>query len=275
MIQTIIFSSIKGGVGKSVSSVNVAINMAIAMPQNDIILIDLDPQSNSSKYLGYTPDKLELSSVDLFDDPNITINDVKYKYEHEDIEGNLYVIPTDISLRTIRTRAVFKELDYEEYNTILKNKIDDYNRISKRNTIIIIDTKGGDATDILTINAMMCGERVICPVNPCEFTTEGLNFLSTDINYIREKYNRKLRLAGVVKTMWKQANHQATKNVDKELEPYKNLLYDTVIPSGIHVQKSIQERLPLSLSSSKNSPVSKAYEELSMEILTKWERIVR
>lgn len=272
MVQTLIFSSIKGGVGKSVSSVNIAVNMALIMPQNDIILIDLDPQSNASKYLGYTPDKLELSSVDLFDDPNITINDVKYKSDKLD---NFFMIPSDITLRTIRTRAVFKELDYEEYNTILKNKIDDYDKTSERNTIIVIDTKGGDATDILTINAMMCGERVICPVNPCEFTTEGLNFLSSDVDYIREKYNRKLRLAGVFKTMWKQANHNATKNVEKELEPYSKLMYDTVVPSGIHVQTSIQEKLPLALSSVKSSPVAKAYNELSKEILIKWERIVR
>lgn len=272
MIQTLIFSSIKGGVGKSVSSVNVAIDMALLMPQNDIILIDLDPQANTSKYLGFTPDEIDLSAVDLFDDPDMTINDVKYKIDKLD---NFYLIPADITLRTIKTRAVFKELDYDEYNTILKNKINDYDESSKRNTIIVIDTKGGDATDILTINAMMSGDRVLCPVNPCEFTTEGLNLLASDIDYIRERYNRKLRLAGVFKTMWKQANHNATKNVDKELESYSKLMYDTVVPNGIHVQTSIQEKLPLSLSSVKSSPVSKAYNELSREILIKWERIIR
>lgn len=268
-VKVLAMSSIKGGVGKSVSSVNIAGTIAEKRPNERIILIDLDPQGNCSQYLRYYPRNIDIGTNDLFENENTTLEEClcpTYK-------DNLFLVPSEMSLNNVHLALTMGEITYENKNFILKRKIEEYRNNCNVDTTIILDTRPD--FDIFTMNALMCAERVLCPVFPCEFAVNGFRILNNSIMNIREKHNKKLRLLGLFKNNWGKANSIVVKQIERELEEYNNLLLDTIIPSTISVEQSKSEGVPLIASSAKFKPVTKAYEELVEEIMNKWQKVVR
>jgi chromosome partitioning protein len=261
-------SALKGGVGKTVASVNIAGAMANFFPNVKVIIIDLDPQGNASRYLGYTPDKIEIGTNELLGEEETLLEDVICKTNIK----NLYIVPSEISLVNIQFQLYGNEINKPSF--ILKNKLEKYRENSTTNTIIILDTQPG--FDIYTMNALMCADRVICPVEPCEFSIHGFNLLLNNVNTIREKFNRKIRVAGIFKSNWSKQNTVTVKRIEEEyLSVFEKYMLETTIPSSIDMEKSILEKVPLVYSSVKNSKLSNAYKDLTEEIIKNWDNIIR
>ena len=267
-LKILCLSSIKGGVGKTVASVNIAGCLAKLEPDKDFILIDLDPQGNSSMYLGFTAKNIERGTQDVFEGDK----PLEYSINTTSIE-NLFVIPCEISLRNIQLQISLGELKFDNPSNILKNKIDDFRNKIVRDTYIILDTHPD--FDIFTVNALMCSDRVICPILPCEFAIHGFDLLVNNIDSIREKYNKRLRVMGLFKSNWNKSNTTTVKDIECGLGYYDKFLMNTTIPSSIDVEKSKNERIPLVYSSCRNNQVSKNYMKLAEEILKRWERVIR
>lgn len=273
-IRILSLASIKGGVGKSVSSVNIASSFSNFLPNSNIILIDLDPQGNSSNYLGYDSSKVDMGVKELFENPNISIDDVLNNTHKE----NLYIIPSTLSLMNTQLLLTTKEIKYKncDNHNIIKMKIEDYIKNSNKDTIIIFDTRPD--FDILTTNALMCSDRILCPINPCEFSLNGFSILENTLMSIRERYNPKLRLLGVFKNKWSKTNTNPVKKIELELDDIKNrnILFDTIVPNSISIEETKISHLPIvDYPKLKSNPVGKAYNELVIEISKKWSKVVR
>lgn len=268
-LKVLVLSSIKGGVGKSVSSVNIASILAEDLPDSNVILIDLDPQGNTSQYLGYDASNIEVGSRELFENTFTKLEDVLC----DTYRDNFFIVPTEMSLTNVQLSLNMGEIGYKNRNTILKDKVNEYANSTDKDTIIVMDTRPD--FDIFTMNALMCADRVLSPIFPCEFSINGFKVVYNNIMTIRERYNPKLRMLGIFKNNWSKTNTLVVKDIEDELKEYSNILLDTVIPSTINVEQSKAERLPLIKSSAKSKPVTKAYQELVDEIINKWQKVVR
>lgn len=258
--------SIKGGVGKTIASVNIAGCLASLYPKKQIILADLDPQGNASMYLGYTAKNIEQGVTDIFDG-NFDIEDVICDTK----VPNLKIIPSEISLKNIELRIELGEIKKLSPNLIFKEKFDKYKEIND-DCIVIIDTHPD--FNIFTNNALICSDRILCPIEPSDFSIHGFNLLLNNTNFLREKLNKKLRVLGIFKNIWEKNNTKAVKEINSDLKD-NNYLFKSVINSSINIEESKKENLPLIFSSYKNSSVSKNYLKLAKEIIAKWDKFAR
>ena len=170
MTKIIAITNQKGGVGKTTTSVN--LSSCLAYENKKTLLIDCDPQGNSTSGLGIEKDDYELSIYDCFVDSSKTKDAViKTKY------NNLYVIPSSSDLS-----AAEIELAYEDKREFfLKNAID---MIKENFDYIIIDSP--PALGMITINIMTASDSVLIPIQCEYYALEGLSQLITTIKTIKK-----------------------------------------------------------------------------------------
>ena len=171
MTKIIAITNQKGGVGKTTTSVN--LSSCLAYENKKTLLIDCDPQGNSTSGLGIEKDDYKLSIYDCFVDSSKTKDAViKTKY------NNLYIIPSSSDLS-----AAEIELAYEDKREFfLKNAID---MIKKNFDFIIIDSP--PALGMITINIMTASDSVLIPIQCEYYALEGLSQLITTIKTIKKK----------------------------------------------------------------------------------------
>lgn len=270
-VKVLTIANLKGGVGKTISSVNIAGAMAEKYGDSkDIILIDLDPQGNASQYLGFFPNNIDLGTKELLDEHEYTIEDVI----NETKVKNLYIIPSEISLINIEFGLLNNKQEVLAPTFILNEKINRFRKTAKKDTLIIIDTKPDFGT--FTMNALMASDRVLCPIEPCPFSLHGIDIMISNIGYIREKFNRRLRLLGIFKNNWNKSNTGIIQEIENECDSnsdYNRFLLETRIVGCVDIEKSKKEHLPLVCGSFRKK--ASIYKDLVNEIENKWERIVR
>ena len=267
-LKVLCLSSIKGGVGKTVASVNIGGCIAKMNPDCDVILVDTDPQGNTSMYLGYNAKNIEHGTLDIFES-SASISECLCR---TDIE-NMFIVPCEISLRNVQMQIALGEMKFNDPNNILKEKVEELKNEIVRDTYLIIDTHPD--FDLFTINALMCADRLLCPINPCEFAVHGFDFLINNTGFIRERFNKKLRILGLFKNNWSKSNTKIVQEIEEHLGYYSQFLMDTTISSSVDIEKSKSESKPLVYSTCRNKDLSKNYMKLAEEIINKWERIVR
>ena len=212
----------KGGVGKTTTAVNLA--AALAMRGGKTLLIDLDPQANSSiSFLDLR--SVTRSTYDAIAEPDIALDDIIMPAPVE----NLFIAPARIGLAKLESRLV-GELDA---HFRLKDKIQ---ALGGRFQNIVIDCP--PALGLLTVNALVAATHLLIPIQSSYFALEGTDDLLETIEKVRQRPNPALRILGVVITMHDKRTALARDIREQIQKVFGGKVFDTVIAKRVRLEES-------------------------------------
>ncbi|MBQ3587515.1 MAG: ParA family protein [Oscillospiraceae bacterium] len=250
MAKVIAVANQKGGVGKTTTAVNIA--SCIAAKGKRVLLVDLDPQGNTTSAYGIMKRGLEHSTYSvILDNDNIRSAIVKTKYKVD-------VLPSSTKLAGAVVELVEMENRHARLRTALNRVNDDYD-------FIFIDCP--PALDLLTINALSAADTVLVPIQ-CEFfALEGLSELMNTIRLVKQHYNKYIDIEGVLLTMY-DARLNLTLQVVAEVKKYfPNKVYKTTIPRNVRLSEAPSFGEPINFYDPA-SKGAKSYMELADEVLS-------
>ena len=223
MGKIIAFANQKGGVGKTTSAVNIAASLGILGKR--VLMIDLDPQGNTTSGLGVGKRNLTKTSRELLIGEPSEANDTVTKTEFQ----NLSLIPSNKTLASVEFDLY--ELDDPQFR--LKEAL---REIRNEYDYIIIDWP--PSLGMITVNALAASDGIIIPMQ-CEFySLEGLSQLVLTINKIRQTYNKTLNVTGILITMYNGRLVLSNQVMAELKKHYKDKLFKTPISRGVKLSEA-------------------------------------
>jgi len=250
LAQVISIANQKGGVGKTTTAINLA--AALAASELKVLLIDSDPQGNSTTGVGVekTDDRKTLYHVLLRE---ATLQEAIVPTDNE----GLSLIPADQNLVATNLDLVDQDEREQRLQTAVAQLRQEYN-------YIVIDCP--PALDLLTLNALVASDSVLVPIQ-CEFfALEGISQLMDTVERVRSSFNPQLKVEGVLLTMYDDRTN-LTKQVESDLrEFFGNEVFRTVIPRSIRLAEAPSFGKTI-LTYDPRSRGAEAYIQLAKEIL--------
>ena len=250
MGRTIVIANQKGGVGKTTTAINLSASLADLGKK--ILVIDTDPQGNTSSGLGVEKNEVENTVYELLIGET-TIEECIQKEVFE----NLDIISSNINLAA----AEIELTGFEEKEFILKKAVD---QVRADYDFIIIDCP--PSLNTLTINAMCAADTVLVPIQCEYYALEGLSQLIHTINLVKERLNPDLDIEGVVFTMYDSRTNLSMQVVENVKSNLSQKVFQTLIPRNIRLAEAPSYGMPINAYDPKSAG-AEAYMQLAEEVI--------
>lgn len=244
----------KGGVGKTTTTIN--LSACLAEQGQKVLVIDVDPQGNTTSGLGIDKNNTENTVYELMLG-EASIDDCIYKSVMDDLD----VIPSNVNLAGAEIDLI--DIDDREY--ILKKIV---NSLKEKYDFILLDCP--PSLSMLTVNAMTAANTVLVPIQCEYYALEGLSQLIRTINLVKQKLNPELEIEGVVFTMYDARTNLSLQVVENVKANLKQTVYKTIIPRNIRLAEAPSHGLPINLYDSKSAG-AESYRLLAEEVIHRGE----
>jgi len=242
----------KGGVGKTTTNINLA--AILAMMGKKILVLDIDPQGNTTSGLGIDKKNLEYTTYELLLEEDLDVHSAILPTSTE----GLYIIPASVQLAGAEVELV--KMDQREKR--LKKALD---LVKGEYDYIFIDCP--PSLGLLTINSLTAVDSVLIPIQ-CEFyALEGVSQLMHTINIVRRNLNPHLQIQGVVLSMFDGRTNLSIQVVEEVKKYFKDKVYTTVIPRNVRLAEAPSYGMPI-FQYDPRSRGAEAYREFAEEFLS-------
>ncbi len=250
MGKIIAIANQKGGVGKTTTSVN--LSAALAAKGKKVLVIDTDPQGNTTSGFGIEKNELDNTIYELM----LSECSIKECILNDVIQG-VSVIPSNVNLAATEIELI--GVDRKEF--ILKREIE---WVKDSYDYIIIDCP--PSLNFLTINSMTTADSVLVPIQCEYYALEGLSQLIHTINLVKERLNPDLAMEGVLFTMYDSRTNLSLQVVENVKSHLNEKVFTTVIPRNIRLAEAPSYGMPINMYDARSAG-AEAYLSLAEEII--------
>lgn len=250
MSKIIAIANQKGGVGKTTTSVN--LSSCLAVKGKKILIIDIDPQGNTSSGLGIDKTKIRKSIYDVIIN-GIPIEETLVDTKIDTLKlspSNIQLAGAEVELVSVISRETRLKFALES----IKDKFD----------YIIIDCP--PSLGLITLNALTAANTILVPIQCEYYALEGLSQLMNTVGIIQKHLNPALKVEGVVLTMFDARTNLSIQVVDEVKKYFGNKVYRTIIPRNVRLSEAPSYGLPIILYDSK-SKGAECYMDLADEVI--------
>ncbi len=250
LAKVIAIANQKGGVGKTTTAVN--LSSCLAHKGKKVVIIDIDPQGNTTSGLGIDKKVIDKSIYEvIINDVNIENALMKTAVE------NLYICPSNIQL----VGAEVELVSVISRETRMKVAIEE---IRKKYDYVLIDCP--PSLGLLTLNALTAADTILVPIQCEYYALEGLSQLMNTVKLVQRHLNPSLDVEGVVLTMFDARTNLSIQVVEDVKKYFRNKVYRTVIPRNVRLSEAPSFGLPIILYDPK-SKGAECYLELAQEVI--------
>ena len=250
MGKIIAIANQKGGVGKTTTSIN--LSSCLAAKGKKVLVIDIDPQGNTTSGYGVDKNNLENTVYELMLG-ECSVEDCVLK----NVVENVSIIPSNVNLAAAEIELI--GVDKKEF--ILKKEVD---WIKDQYDFIMIACP--PSLSMLTVNAMTTADSVLVPIQCEYYALEGLSQLIHTVNLVKERLNPDLDMEGVVFTMFDSRTNLSAQVVENVKSHLKQKVYETMIPRNIRLAEAPSYGMPINLYDPKSAG-AESYMALAEEVI--------